>query len=85
MMSTFTKVLRNYCMIEDMESAERFVKKELSCSKVRKDKFLAECNAILVLKPQGHTAECRPCGLDEEHIKDYIDSLRRAPYQGMGI
>ena len=82
-MSNFTKVLNEYCMIEDMEDAERFAKKHLKCSSTRKDIFLMQCEDEL--KMDGHGGRWELPTDDEEKIKDYIDSMRRAPYIGMGI
>lgn len=76
-MSVLGKVLQEYCMIVDSNSADRFANKKLGCSKVRKDKFLSEVSEELEDGVSRFTSY--------DKAQDYIDSLRRSPYVKMGI
>ena len=72
-------VLREYCMIENMIDARKYVNRNFGCSGVRKEKFLIEVQDVFS-NEYGVLSN-----LDYDSIQDYIDSLRRCHHQGIGL
>ena len=79
----FKLVLKEYCLVENMREANKFVHENFNCSLVRQERFLREC--MVVLNKEGPEDTCHPCQMTYDRLQDYIDSLRRAPGVGIGL
>lgn len=75
-MNTFQKVLKDYLMVETVEQAKGWAKKQ-ACSSHRKAQFVEEVKDAIENDNTLYQSADR--------CMDYIDSLRRAPYVGLGI
>lgn len=78
-MNIFRQVLKDYLMVVTMEDAEKWITRQ-PCSAFRRELFLRECAVAI-----GESKDGTPLLDDYHRIQDRIDSLRRAPYVGMGI
>jgi len=74
-MTNFSKVMLEYLGVTSIESAKVWVSKQM-CSTYRAEKFASEYILDMMGERKWRT---------EDSVKDYVDSLRRAPYVGMGI
>ena len=75
-MNIFQKVLKEYLMVTNMGEAKVWIDSQ-PCGPEKKKIFLNECDQTFNFDGGRFT--------DEERIKDYMDSLRRNPYVGLGI
>jgi len=77
---TFKKVLKEYCMVTNTRQASTFAN-SLGCSDTRKEAFVRQCKAVLEFNSQPNGLE----GYSYDQYQDYVDSLRREHYVGIGL
>ncbi len=74
--SVFRQVLNEYLMVYNMKDAKQWIDKQ-PCGPEKKKIFLNECDMAFNFDG-GHY-------VDYNKVQDYMDSLRRNPYVGLGI